>query len=440
MPSNAIPQLNDPVQRLDQQKLPVAGALHLRDRHHTVLAFPVLVVGQRLETVARRGVEHPDQSIVRPRAHDRRVIRRDVDRHHRFRMSSDRSHHCPVQNVPDLDTLVHRRRKQQIPLLVEAQRHHRRSMAHQPVQRPVRQMRYLNSEVIGRRSDALPVRRPADIRDRPHMRRTHHQGLFQLFHLEHQHHCPLNHRQSPAMRRELRCRRQPPALPQRGHLSLDPEHPQRHTAPQDLPIAANRRLNLLLEPDGLIGISGHVTTLIRAIRWQMATWASDDHSCSEATTKIPLDRTATMNIAPSSNYKSSVSTADHQETSSNALSALPDTFRRQEGGAVPLSSQLSDRHPLETRVQNWEQTQRSRQLEQYRQIFGIAEPMKRVMQLEIVDRTDFNPLNQTALHRDILLNKEASVDWEDVYPGTGLRSGNVLGDDVHASIERSTGI
>lgn len=147
-----------------------------------------------------------------------------------------------------------------------------------------------------------------------------------------------------------------------------------------------------------------------------------------------------MNVVPPTDYKTSVSTADSKQSSSHALEALPDTFRQQEGGAIPLSSQLNDRHPLESRLQNWEQTQRSRQLEQYRQIFGIAEPMKRVMELEIVDRTDFNPLNQSSLHRDILLNKDASIDWEDVYPGTGLQSGNVLGDDVHATIERRTGI
>ncbi|QLQ81525.1 hypothetical protein HG537_0F02860 [Torulaspora globosa] len=147
-----------------------------------------------------------------------------------------------------------------------------------------------------------------------------------------------------------------------------------------------------------------------------------------------------MNIVPSNSYKNSISTVDGKETSSNALRALPDTFRSQEGGAVPLSSQLSDRHPLETRLVDWKQTQRNRQLEQYRQIFGIAEPMKRVMELEIVERTDFNPLNQTSLHRDILLNKETSIDWEDVYPDTLPLRGNVLGDPVHATIERSTGI
>lgn len=147
-----------------------------------------------------------------------------------------------------------------------------------------------------------------------------------------------------------------------------------------------------------------------------------------------------MNVVPTPDYKSSVSTDQKQETTSNALPTLPDTLRQQEGGAVPISSQLNDRHPLQSRLQNWEETQRNRQLEQYRQIFGIAEPMKRVMELEIVDRTDFNPLNQSSLHRDILLNKEASIDWEDVYPGSGLQSGNVLSDDVHAQIERQVRI
>lgn len=147
-----------------------------------------------------------------------------------------------------------------------------------------------------------------------------------------------------------------------------------------------------------------------------------------------------MNIAPPSSFKSSISTDQDHNSTSNAIKTLPDTFRQQEGGAVPMSTQLNDRHPLESRIQNWEETQRNRQLEQYRQIFGIAEPMKRVMELEIVNRTDFNPLNHSSLHNDILLNKDSSIDWEDVYPSSGLQSGNVLNDDVHAQIERKAGI
>lgn len=146
-----------------------------------------------------------------------------------------------------------------------------------------------------------------------------------------------------------------------------------------------------------------------------------------------------MKVVPPSDFKSQVSTGEG--LTSNAVKSLPDTFRQQNGGAVPLSSQLSDRHPLESRLKNWEETEQARKLDQYRQIFGIAEPMKRVMDLKIVEQTDFNPLNQSNLHRDILLNKDCGIEWEDVYGDSGLTSsGNLLGDDVHAKIESRMGI
>lgn len=64
------------------------------------------------------------------------------------------------------------------------------------------------------------------------------------------------------------------------------------------------------------------------------------------------------------------------------------------------------------------------------------------MELRIVESSDFNPLSSAggSIHRDILLNKEASVDWEDIYPGTGLASGVNLGADIHAKIEKQLGI
>ena len=146
-----------------------------------------------------------------------------------------------------------------------------------------------------------------------------------------------------------------------------------------------------------------------------------------------------MSIVPKG-HQDRVSTS--QGVTSNAAS-LPDTLRMQEGGAVPLSSQLNDRHHLMHRVQNWEETQHRRQLEQYRNIFGLAEPMRRMMEIGIVDATDFNPVSQgqSSIHRDILMNKETSVDWEDIYPeNNGLLSGNMVGDDVHTQIERKVGI
>lgn len=149
-----------------------------------------------------------------------------------------------------------------------------------------------------------------------------------------------------------------------------------------------------------------------------------------------------MSIVPKDGFKDRIAS---DETITAGAAAVPDTLRLQAGGAVPLSSQVNDRHPLENRVRNWEATQHKRQLEQYRNVFGVAEPMRRVMELGIVDATDFNPvssaLGSSSIHRDILMNKEASVDWEDVYSGSqGLLSGNMVGDEVHTQIERKAGI
>lgn len=151
-----------------------------------------------------------------------------------------------------------------------------------------------------------------------------------------------------------------------------------------------------------------------------------------------------MNIIPKSDFKSKVSTDQDKYHTSNAVPSLPDTLRQQNGGTVSMASQLNDRHPLESRLKNWNETQHNRNLEQYRQIFGIAEPMKRVMELNIVESTDFKPLNvngHSSIHNDILMNRDSSIDWEDIYPGTGLQiSGNMVGDDIHTQIERKVGI
>lgn len=93
---------------------------------------------------------------------------------------------------------------------------------------------------------------------------------------------------------------------------------------------------------------------------------------------------------------------------------------RSDEGPLNISSKINNRHPLESRIQNWETTQHELKLEQYRRIFGAAEPIKRTMELKIVEQTDFMPNalgNASNVHRDILLNKDTSIDWEDIYTG-----------------------
>ena len=144
-----------------------------------------------------------------------------------------------------------------------------------------------------------------------------------------------------------------------------------------------------------------------------------------------------LRIIPANSQLRSINNQQDGE-SSYSVSGLSDMFKN--GGPVSLSSKINDKHPLEARVRNWEQTQQDLKMEQYKRLFGIGEPLKRTMELEIVKNTDFKPEilgGSSNLHRDILLNKDSSVEWEDVYPG-GID--NEFSSNFHAEMERKMGI
>lgn len=65
-------------------------------------------------------------------------------------------------------------------------------------------------------------------------------------------------------------------------------------------------------------------------------------------------------------------------------------------------------------------------------MFGAGEPIRRTMELEIVEHSDYKPLilgGSDSMSRDILMGKDASVDWEDVYKGESVV-------DMHSEMER----
>lgn len=104
-----------------------------------------------------------------------------------------------------------------------------------------------------------------------------------------------------------------------------------------------------------------------------------------------------------------------------------------------MASQINNRHPLEARVANWEETQWETKMESYRRIFGSGVPIQRTMELELVGATDFKPLvlgGPDSMHQDILLNKDTSIDWEDIYKG-GLENGSL---DFHTEMEKRMGL
>ena len=77
-------------------------------------------------------------------------------------------------------------------------------------------------------------------------------------------------------------------------------------------------------------------------------------------------------------------------------------------------------HPLEARLVQWRATQDKLKMEMLRQRFGIAEPVKRGMELKITREGEWRPQclgGSSGVHRDILEGRDTEIGWEDVFVG-----------------------
>ncbi|RMY67823.1 hypothetical protein D0862_15044 [Hortaea werneckii] len=100
-------------------------------------------------------------------------------------------------------------------------------------------------------------------------------------------------------------------------------------------------------------------------------------------------------------------------------------------------------HPLESRLAKWRTQQESLKMELLRRQFGIAEPVKRQMELGIVRAGEWQPAclggvtNGANVHADILAGRDCEIGWEDVFTG-----GEEMRDqaDFHAEMERRMGM
>ena len=83
-------------------------------------------------------------------------------------------------------------------------------------------------------------------------------------------------------------------------------------------------------------------------------------------------------------------------------------------------------------------------METLRRAFGIAEPVRRGMELKMAREGSWTPavLQSSAgagagrgVHEDILRGRDTSCDWEDVFPGDDLGTTRP-GAGVHEEMER----
>lgn len=105
-----------------------------------------------------------------------------------------------------------------------------------------------------------------------------------------------------------------------------------------------------------------------------------------------------------------------------------------------MTSQVNGQHPLQARLEKWEETQLDLKMEGYRRTYGAGEPIRRTMEMEVVKATDLMPSmlgGPSSAHHDILMNKDTNVTWEEIYPG---QSHSQLKADFHTELEKRMGI
>nr|POF03509.1 proteasome maturation factor ump1 [Quercus suber] len=106
-------------------------------------------------------------------------------------------------------------------------------------------------------------------------------------------------------------------------------------------------------------------------------------------------------------------------------------------------------HPLESRLAQWRTQQETLKMELLRRQFGIAEPVKRSMELAIVRAGEYVPAalgagGSAGVHADILAGRDAEIAWEDVFVGAGAEGVLGLrgegGGEFHAEMEGRFGM
>lgn len=141
-----------------------------------------------------------------------------------------------------------------------------------------------------------------------------------------------------------------------------------------------------------------------------------------------------LRIVPASSHTNSYT---HLKTAgAPSAPGLHDTLRSGVGPSALDQSQPASAHPLEARLKTWEATRDQLRMEMLRRTYGMAEPIRRGMELKIVRDGEWRPAAlggaRPSLHEEILRGTDESITWEDVY--SGEESAPVVG--VQEEMER----
>ncbi|KAJ6112956.1 hypothetical protein N7512_008280 [Penicillium capsulatum] len=121
---------------------------------------------------------------------------------------------------------------------------------------------------------------------------------------------------------------------------------------------------------------------------------------------------------------------------------LPATAFASSTNNPPASEIPSSTHPLEARLLAWRATQDAMKMESLRRAYGIAEPVRRGMELKIVRDGTFRPavlggMKGGNIHEDILTlgGRDAEVGWEDIFQGDEFREPPTFHDEMEKRLK-----
>lgn len=133
-----------------------------------------------------------------------------------------------------------------------------------------------------------------------------------------------------------------------------------------------------------------------------------------------------LRITPSTSHRTSTTNLTTIIPTSNFSKGAPsapgihDSIRSSNSDvSSPTSTQSA--HPLEARLLGWQSTQQSLKMIALRRTYGIAEPVRRGMELNIANSGEWKPNvlgGSAGVHGDILAGRDTEMTWEDVYKGT----------------------
>jgi len=155
-----------------------------------------------------------------------------------------------------------------------------------------------------------------------------------------------------------------------------------------------------------------------------------------------------LRIVPSAPHPSSIPSTPgapsapgvHDTLRSNLLLSAPPpkTAALTTASSTPSTQSF---HPLESRLSRWRAQQDTLKMELLRRQFGIAEPVRRGMEMSIVLAGEWRPMSLgcgqgASVHADILAGRDAEIGWEDVFTGGEMGEAG----DFHVEMEGRFGM